>query len=119
MISESAVQICIEEQRRRDKRSWPELLNFKNVRFHFHTNRSGDYHNIYHFWYLNNNHLSRLLIVGAYTPTFLTTVSGDSNLVHPQMHMEIFSSYSYGFSSFPMNFKKLARMKNFIFIMDI
>lgn len=118
MIFESAVQICIEEQRRRDKRSWPELLYFKNVRFHFHNNRSRVFHNIYRFWYLNNNHLSRLLIVWAHTPIFLTTVLGDSDLVRPQMHTEIFSSSPYGFSTFPMNFKKLARMKNFIFITD-
>ena len=101
--------ICIEEQRQRDKRCQPELLYLKNVMFHFHNNRSRVFHNTYHFWYLNNNDLSRLLIILARTPTFLTTVLGEGDLVCPQTHTEIFSCCQYSFSAFPMNFKNWPR----------
>lgn len=77
--------------------------------FHFHNNRSRVLHNTYHFWYLNNNHLSRLLIILAGTPTFLTTVLGEGDLVCHQTHTEIFSSCQYSFSAFPMNFKNWPR----------
>lgn len=84
----------------------------KNVTFHFHNT-------YYHFCYSNSNHLSRLLIDLAYTPTFLTIVLGDSEFVCLYLHMEIFASCQYSFSTFPINFKEITKMNDFIFITDI
>lgn len=50
---------------------------------------------------LHNNYLSRLLILIAHTPTFLTNVLGDNDLICPHIHMAIFLSYQYSFSVFP------------------